>query len=126
MMEAIWKNRSKAIWRSLRRPDVSKEPQLSVSIHSLIRYQSPSVDLMADEAFIGQPFETFQFLLQPIRHFFVDPRLGRKQTDHDHLAGSLPNGSAKKTGMAFVQNIDDAVIVDVFAAFTDFVAAGRT
>jgi hypothetical protein len=52
--------------------------------------------------------------------------LGRKQADHDHLAGSLPNGTAKKTGVTFVKNIDDPVIVDVFAAFTDFVSAGRT
>jgi hypothetical protein len=28
--------------------------------------------------------------------------------------------------MTFVKNIDDPVIVDVFAAFTDFVSAGRT
>ena len=27
--------------------------------------------------------------------------------------------------MTFVQNIDDSVIINVFAAFTDFIAAGR-
>jgi hypothetical protein len=81
---------------------------------------------MADEAFTGQLFKAFQLLLEPIRHLFVNPRLGRKQADHDHLAGSLPDGPAKETGMAFVKNIDDAVIIDVFASFADFVAAGRT
>jgi hypothetical protein len=81
---------------------------------------------MANEALIGQFFETFQLLLEPISHFFVDPRLERKQADHDHLAGSFPDGPAKKTGMTFMKNIDDPIIIDVFAAFTDFVSAGRT
>jgi hypothetical protein len=52
--------------------------------------------------------------------------LRRKQTDHDHLAGSFPNRPAEKTGMTFVENINDPVIVDVLASFADFVAACRT
>jgi hypothetical protein len=80
---------------------------------------------MADEALIGQFFKPFKFMLESISNCFIDPRLGRKQADHDHFTGSLPDGSAKETGMAFVKNIDDPVIVDVFTSFADFSAAGR-
>ena len=81
---------------------------------------------MADEAFIRQIFETFQLVFEPCGHLLVDPRSGRKQADHDHFAGALTNRPAKKTGVTFVKNIHNPVIVDVFSAFADFVSAGRT
>jgi hypothetical protein len=80
---------------------------------------------MTDESFIGQILETFQLLLEPLGHFFIDPRLRRKQTDHNHLTGPFADGPAKKTGVAFVQNIHNPVIVDVFAAFADFISTSR-
>jgi hypothetical protein len=80
---------------------------------------------MADESFIGQIFETFQLLLEPLGHFFIDPRSRRKQADHNHLTGPLANGPAKKTGVAFVKNIHNPVIVDVFPAFADLISTGR-
>jgi hypothetical protein len=42
------------------------------------------------------------------------------------LIGSLPDGPAKKTGVTFVQNVDDAVIVNVFSTFSDLVSTQRT
>jgi hypothetical protein len=40
--------------------------------------------------------------------------------------GSQSDGPAKKTGVTFVQNVDDAVIVNVFSTFSDLVSTQRT
>jgi hypothetical protein len=42
------------------------------------------------------------------------------------FVGALPNGPAQETGMALVQNINNAVIVNVFSSFSDLVSARRT
>jgi hypothetical protein len=42
------------------------------------------------------------------------------------LLGALADGPAKKGGIAFVEHIDDAVIIDGLAALADVSAAGGT
>jgi hypothetical protein len=42
------------------------------------------------------------------------------------LVGALADGSAEKSGIAFVEHIDDAVIIDVLTAFAEVSAAGGT
>jgi hypothetical protein len=39
--------------------------------------------------------------------------------------GSLSNGPAKKAGMSFMENINNAVIVYILSAFIDFFSARR-
>jgi hypothetical protein len=40
--------------------------------------------------------------------------------------GSLSDGPAKKTGVTLVQDVNDAVIVNVFPAFSDLIATQWT
>jgi hypothetical protein len=41
------------------------------------------------------------------------------------FVGPFSDGATQETGMAFMQNIDDTVIVNVFSTFSNFVATRR-
>jgi hypothetical protein len=79
--------------------------------------------MMPDKTFFRKFLERFQFPLEPCGYLFIDAGLGRKQTDHDMFIRSFPNGPAEKAGVAFMKDINDAVIVDVGSPFSYFTPA---
>jgi len=93
-----------------------------------MRYHSPSWERrMAwwrTKPFAGKLLELLEFALEPCGDRRVHPGALGEKADHDMLVGALADRPAKKRGKAFVQHIDDTVVVDGLPAFAEAPAAG--
>ena len=81
---------------------------------------------MPDKPLVGKFFEFLQFSFQPPDNFFIHPGFRGEQADHDQFLGTLAYRPAQKAGVAFVENIDNTVIINVFSPFANNTAAGGT
>jgi hypothetical protein len=80
--------------------------------------------MVAYEPFAGKFLQFFQFALEPRSNLRTYPRPWGEQTDHHMLIRALTDGSTEKGGIAFVEDIDDAVIIDGLAALAQVSTAG--
>ena len=80
---------------------------------------------MPYEILSWQFLEFLEFSPEPRGRLLIHPRFGHEKADHDHLSRSQSDGPAKETGVAFVEYINDAVIIYVFSPFADLASARR-
>jgi hypothetical protein len=80
--------------------------------------------MVADKALVRQLFQLLELALQPGGHLRIHAGGGGEKADHDVLVSAFADGAAQEGGVAFVEDIDDAVVVDGAAAFGDPAAAG--
>jgi hypothetical protein len=73
--------------------------------------------VVAHEAFTGELLQFFQLTLEACGNLRVHPRAGGEKPDHYRLVRAFAHGLTEKGGIAFVEHIDDAVIIDVVTAF---------
>jgi hypothetical protein len=82
--------------------------------------------MMPDKAFIRKLLEFLDFPHESGGDIAINPGLMCKQPDHNMFVGPFSNGATQETGVALMQNINDAVIVNVFSTFSNFIATRGT
>ena len=80
---------------------------------------------MPHESGFRKLLEQLDFALKPEGNRIINAGLCRKQANHDRLVGPFAQGFAKQTGMTFMEDVEDSVVVDMGPPGTDVAAARR-
>jgi hypothetical protein len=79
---------------------------------------------VTNESLAWEFAEFVDFMLESGCHRFGNAGARRKQPDHNVLVGALAHGAAEKGGVALVEHIDDAVVIDELTAFAEVLTTG--